>query len=162
MKKIVIVRHAKSSWKHNVIDFERPLNNRGLNDALLISKHDFFKNFKPDLILSSDAKRARTTAEIFIKSLKLYDVDFQLNNKLYDFAGNDLIEVIKNCSNSINNLMVFGHNYAITSFVNFYGSFSIDNVPTSGLVCIEFHISDWKDLTPGQCNFKVFPKDLKE
>ena len=161
MKKLVIVRHAKSSWKHNVIDFERPLNNRGLSDAALISEHHFFETFQPDLILSSDAKRARTTAQIFIDSLKLHHVDFQLNNKLYDFAGNDLIEVIKNCDNSVNNLMVFGHNYAITSFVNFYGSLPIDNVPTSGLVCITFPIDDWKDLSPGECSFKVFPKDLK-
>jgi len=161
MKKIVIVRHAKSSWKHNVIDFERPLNDRGLRDAKLISEHKFFEDFIPDLIISSDANRAQTTAKIFIDSVNLKNVDFQLNNRLYDFSGNDLFDVIKNCDDSINNLMVFGHNHAMTAFVNLYGSLPIENVATNGLVCIEFDINSWKNLSRGLTLFKVFPKDLK-
>ncbi|MBU2940101.1 histidine phosphatase family protein [Lacinutrix sp. C3R15] len=161
MKKITIIRHAKSSWKYQVIDFERPLNERGLADAVLVSTYAKTKIFKPDLILSSDANRAKTTAGIFIKNLGFQEVAFQLNNKLYDFAGEDLIHTIKNCSQDINHLMLFGHNYAITSFVNIYGSVLYDNIPTSGLVSIEFDIDNWKKLIPGKTILKIFPKDLK-
>lgn len=161
MKKITIIRHAKSSWEHQVTDFERPLKNRGLEDAKLVSTYAKDKIITPDLILSSDANRAKATAEIFIKTLNFQHIDFQANNKLYDFSGRDLLHVINNCDNTINNLMIFGHNFAITSFVNTYGSESYDNVPTCGLVCIQFDIDSWLNLTSGKTILKIFPKDLK-
>ncbi|WP_055445031.1 SixA phosphatase family protein [Lacinutrix himadriensis] len=161
MKKITIIRHAKSSWEHPVIDFERPLKERGLEDAFLVSSYAKDKIISPDLILSSDAIRARSTADIFIKKLNFQSIDFQTNNKLYDFAGNDLIQVIKSCDNAINHLMIFGHNFAITSFVNTYGSVVYDNVSTSGLVSIDFDIDTWQNLTTGKTVLKIFPKDLK-
>ncbi len=161
MKKITIIRHAKSSWEHRVTDFERPLKKRGLEDASLVSFCAKDKINKPDFILSSDANRARSTAAIFIKTLDFQSVDFQLDNKLYDFSGNDLIQVIKNCDDAINHLMIFGHNFAITSFVNTYGSVLYDNVPTSGLVSIDFNSNSWQDLMPGKTILKIFPKDLK-
>lgn len=161
MKTITIIRHAKSSWEHQVTDFERPLKKRGLEDSMLVSRYAKDKINVPNLILSSDAKRAKSTAEIFIKTLNCQHVDFQLNNKLYDFSGNDLIEVINNCDDTVSNLMIFGHNFAITSFVNMYGSLPFDNVPTSGLVSINFDIDNWKNLVPGKTVFKIFPKDLK-
>jgi phosphohistidine phosphatase len=161
MKKVTIIRHAKSSWEHPVIDFERPLKKRGLEDASLVSSYAKDKIISPDLILSSDAIRARTTAAIFIKILNFQSIDFQTNSKLYDFAGNDLIQVIKSCDNAINHLMIFGHNFAITSFVNTYGSVVYDNVSTSGLVSIDFDIDTWQKLTTGKTILKIFPKDLK-
>jgi len=161
MKKLKIIRHAKSSWKYQVIDFERPLKDRGIADAFLVATSAKSKFFKPDLILSSDAIRAKSTAEIFIKNLGFNSIDFKLNNKLYDFSGEDLIEVIKKCDANVDHVMIFGHNYAITSFVNTYGSVVYDNVPTSGLVSIEFKMDDWKNLAPGKTILKIFPKDLK-
>ncbi|WP_452230180.1 MULTISPECIES: SixA phosphatase family protein [unclassified Lacinutrix] len=161
MKKITIIRHAKSSWEHRVTDFERPLKKRGLEDAFLVSFYAKNKIIIPDVILSSDANRARSTAAIFIKTLNFQEVDFQTNNKLYDFSGNDLIQVINNCDNNVDHLMIFGHNFAITSFVNTYGSVLYDNVPTSGLVSIDFNIDTWQNLAPGKTMLKIFPKDLK-
>lgn len=161
MKRITIIRHAKSSWEHQVTDFERPLKKRGLEDSVLISTYAIDKINIPDLILSSDAERAWSTAKIFIEKLNFEHIDFQINNKLYDFSGNDLIEVIKECDNTVINLMIFGHNFAITSFVSTYGSVLFDNVPTSGLISIDFNIDRWQDLVPGKTVFKIFPKDLK-
>ena len=63
MKKLTLVRHAKSSWKHNVIDFERPLKTRGENDAVLVANYIKDKLEKPDVIWSSDANRALSTAK---------------------------------------------------------------------------------------------------
>ena len=161
MKKITIIRHAKSSWEHQVTDFERPLKKRGLDDSFLISTYLKDKVIKPDLILSSDAIRAKSTAEIFIKTLNFQRIDFQTINKLYDFSGSDLLKVINNCEDTIDHLMIFGHNFAITSFVNTYGSVVYNNVPTCGLVSIDFNIDKWQNLATGKTMLKIFPKDLK-
>lgn len=161
MKKLIIVRHAKSSWEYNVIDHQRPLNNRGLNDAQLLSKYLKNKNLNIDLVVSSDALRAKTTANIFISSLEINHELFILDHSLYDFSGENFTQKIKACDDSINNLMVFGHNHAITAFVNTYGNKYIDNVPTCGVVIIEFNTERWQDLNKGQTVETLFPKDLK-
>lgn len=161
MKKIILVRHAKSSWKHNVIDHERPLNERGFKDANLVSVHLKESNLNIDLVLSSDAMRAKTTANIFISNLGIDTNMIHLNHQLYDFSGTNLIEVIKTCKDSVNTLMLFGHNHAITAFVNTYGNNYIDNVPTSGVVIIEFDIPNWNNLNKGNTIKTLFPRDLK-
>ncbi|MDO5971497.1 histidine phosphatase family protein [Flavivirga aquimarina] len=161
MKKIILVRHAKSSWKHNVIDHERPLNERGIKDAHLVSVNLKESNINIDLVLSSDAMRAKTTANIFISNLGIDSNIAHLNHKLYDFSGTDLVEVIRTCDDSINTLMLFGHNHAITAFANTYGSSYIDNVPTTGVVIMEFNITDWKNLNKGKTVQTLFPRDFK-
>ncbi|MCF7560637.1 histidine phosphatase family protein [Sabulilitoribacter multivorans] len=161
MKNIIIVRHAKSSWEFNVSDHERPLKSRGVNDANLVSKAFKESNTAIDLVISSDAVRARTTADIFVNTLKISDYMVSLNHDLYDFSGNDLINVIKSVRNSVNNLMLFGHNHAITYFVNSFGDLYIDNVPTCGLVALQFDIENWSDLRKGKTIKTIFPRDLK-
>ena len=161
MKNLYLVRHAKSSWEYDVSDHQRPLNKRGFKDANLVSK--YLKNTikLPDLVMSSDANRALTTANIFSNSLGLNEDDIVLNHDLYDFSGHGLTEVIKNCDNSVRTLMVFGHNHAMTYFVNTYGNKPIGNVPTSGFTHIELEIISWKELIKGITIQTVFPRDLK-
>ena len=160
MKKLILIRHAKSSWEYNVKDHERPLNTRGLKDASVVS--NVLKGlFYPDLVLISSAKRTNETAEIFASNLKISKKIIQSNHDLYDFSGSDLLKVIKNCNNSIKELMIFGHNHAITAFVNSYGDLTIDNVPTCGVVVLEFEIDNWSHLKPGKTLKTLFPRDLK-
>lgn len=161
MKNLILVRHAKSSWEFNLNDHERPLNKRGFSDADLVSKHLIVDKLNPDIILSSDTVRTKTTASIFLNNLSLKSREIELDHNLYDFTGSKLLEVIKNTSDSINNLMIFGHNHAITAFVNTYGDVFIDNVPTCGVVSIEFNIDKWEDLNKGKTIKTLFPKDLK-
>lgn len=161
MKKLILVRHAKSSWKFDVIDHERPLNDRGLSDAELISTS--IKKSDPiiDFVLSSDAIRTKSTLDFFINALNINKSIVTFSHDLYDFSGENLIEVIKSVDDSINNLMVFGHNHAITHFVNMFGDRFIDNVPTCGVVIIEFEIEHWQNLNSGKTVKTIFPKDLK-
>ena len=161
MKKLILIRHAKSSWKHNVIDHERPLNGRGTSDVKLVAEHFIGEQLNPDLVLVSDAKRTRLTAETFIKTLNLDRKKVIYNSELYDFSGYDLVRVIKACESKVDNLMVFGHNHAITAFVNTYGSKYIENVPTCGVVIMIYDIESWSDLKQGQTIKTVFPRDLK-
>lgn len=144
-----------------MIDHQRPLKKRGYKDAGIVSKVFLKKSVTPDLVISSDAVRAKTTAEIFLSNLNIEDSIVSLNHDLYDFSGTDLVRVIKSCDKTISTLMIFGHNHALTAFVNTYGDKYIDNVPTSGLVMIEYDIDAWNKLEPGKTLMTIFPKDFK-
>jgi phosphohistidine phosphatase len=72
-----------------------------------------------------------------------------------------LEKVIKSCNNLYETVILFGHNEAITNFVNKFGDRFIDNVPTSGFVKLAFNVNSWKDITNGQILRTIFPKELK-
>ncbi|MGB1269983.1 MAG: SixA phosphatase family protein [Flavobacteriaceae bacterium] len=161
MKRLYLIRHAKSSWKYPVDDLNRPLKTRGLNDAQLVAVHTK-KIFKlPDMVLCSPSKRTRQTAKIFQNKWLIDNSLIQLKEELYDFSGENLIKVISECDDCVNNLMIFAHNFAVTDFVNTFGTIDINSVPTCGFVVIDFEISSWKYLKKGQTVYKLFPKDLK-
>jgi len=161
MKKLYLVRHAKSSWKHHVFDIKRPLKKRGVNDAHLVANrtNELFVN--PDIVLCSPANRTVQTAEIFINSWKLNTSTYYLKTNLYDFSREGLIKTIKQCNDTVNILMIFAHNFAVTDFVNTFGTIDINSVPTCGFVVIDFEIDSWKNLDKGKTVYKVFPKELK-
>ncbi len=161
MKTLYMIRHAKSSWDFDVSDDKRPLNSRGLKDAELVG--DALKTLvKPiDLILSSPAVRAHSTAKIINKYINVPDKLFVLEPNLYDFDGRSVIDVIMRCDNKVNNLMIFGHNHAFTSIANVYGSQQIDNLPTCGCVVIEFNCEKWGDINVGKNLHLIYPKLLK-
>ncbi|WP_299213956.1 histidine phosphatase family protein [uncultured Dokdonia sp.] len=160
MKTLYLVRHAKSSWKFDVIDHQRPLNERGLHDAPIVAAHVAASMPKPDLIMSSDAMRAKTTSFFFAKAYDISEKDIVLDHTLYDFDGRDLVEVIRSCDDAVDCLMVFGHNNAMTNVVNTYGDKHIDNVPTCGFTAITFDIDHWKDMSQGKTIFTSTPKEL--
>ena len=161
MKKLILVRHAKSLREVDVNDHERGLDQRGFRDAESVSLS--FKEYllMPDKVLSSTAKRAKSTAEIFIKYLKIDSSNLEFNRNLYDFSGENLVKTIKEVPDTIDVLMVFGHNFALTDVVNTYGDMSIENVPTCGLVVIAFHVESWKHIYKGQTLKVIFPRDLR-
>lgn len=161
MKKVILVRHAKSSWEFNLPDHKRPLNDRGLSDAHLVSRTLKPTFIKPDAAFSSHAVRANTTAEIFMRNLDIESSFLEINTELYDFSGNGLVSVIKQLTNTLQSVMLFGHNHALTYFVNTFGSTYIDNVPTCGLVTLEFDIDNWAHLSKGKTIFTLFPRDLR-
>jgi len=161
MKTLYLVRHAKSSWEFDVIDHERPLNDRGLKEAPIVAAHIASKMEKPDLLLSSDALRAKTTALFFAKAYNIPESEIVLNHKLYDFAGQDLVKEILECDDTLNCIMVFGHNNAMTNFVNVYGDKQIDNVATAAFTAITFDIDKWSDLSLGKTVYTTSPKELR-
>ncbi len=161
MKTLYMIRHAKSSWEFDVSDDKRPLNSKGLKDAELIGK-ELKTLIKPiDKILCSPAERAYSTAKIILKHLNVSDDIFSLEPDLYDFSGGQVVEVIQNCGDEIDTLMIFGHNHAFTSIANLFGSEEIDNVPTAGVVAIEFDVKSWKNINVGKTLIKLYPKSLR-
>ncbi|MBW2960624.1 SixA phosphatase family protein [Mesonia aestuariivivens] len=162
MKKLIVVRHGKSSWKNaDLADHDRPLKKRGYNDAQLVIKafRTYFQH--PVKMISSSAKRALTTAEMFKEGLEVNDDNFEVLADLYTFQVLELLEVIKNQPDEDNKLMVFGHNPAMTQLVNFLGDEVIENLPTTGLVVIDFEVESWKSISNGKTLVKLFPKMFK-
>jgi len=161
MKKLYMVRHAKSSWKHDVIDHERPLKGRGESDGKLVSGHVSENEKAPEKIISSDATRALSTAQYFKESFNILDDDFYTKHELYDFSGQNVMQVIKSLDDSYDRIMIVGHNHAFTSVANMLGNKYIDNLPTCGFVAIEFDVESWQEINKGKTTKTVFPRDLK-
>lgn len=161
MKHLILIRHAKSSWDSPVNDIDRSLEKRGIDDAHLVSSniHDFLP--KTFTIYSSNAKRAAATAIIFAQNIHFPIESIFFNNELYTFDVKQLEKVIKSFEKSVDNIILFGHNAAITDFVNKFGNVLIENVPTSGLVSISFDTDCWTKIYKGKTNKIVNPKDLK-
>ncbi len=161
MKRLILVRHGKSSWENNLPDEKRPLKKRAYNDADVVLKT--FKEFQSqDLTLwSSPAVRANTTAKLFKDELQIPDDKFIVKKELYTFDDDHLLSIIKTCPESIETLLVFGHNPAMTSLVNRLGDKPIDNLPTTGLCVIDFDSNNWKDIKTGKTLLQLFPKNLR-
>lgn len=161
MKRLILVRHGKSSWKHNLKDEQRPLKKRGYDDGELVSNAFKIFNDKALTLWSSPAVRAHETAKIFKEKLEVKDQDFQVRSSLYTFDNKDLFFSIQNSDPEIENLMIFGHNPAMTSLVNHLGDKNFDNIPTTGVTVIDFKTNSWKDLKDGKTILNLFPKNLR-
>ncbi|MBT8255232.1 MAG: histidine phosphatase family protein [Bacteroidia bacterium] len=161
MKTLYMVRHAKSSWKHDVIDHKRPLKGRGKRDGKLVSEYLSKKLPPPETIITSDATRALSTAKYFKDAFGISDENFKTTNALYDFSGHKVIDIIKNLNDSHKIVMIVGHNHAFTSIANMLGNKYIDNVPTCGFVQLEFDENSWTDISTGKTAKTLFPKELR-
>jgi phosphohistidine phosphatase len=161
MKRLVLVRHGKSSWDNDLPDHERPLKKRAYNDAevVLNSFSDFYE--PGGLLWSSHAVRAHETAKMFKERLNVADADFKVKEELYTFNQNDLLSVIRSCADETDKLIVFGHNPAMTILVNSLGDKKIDNLPTTGLCVIDFEENSWKDIRKGKTILTLLPKNLR-
>lgn len=161
MKNLILIRHAKSSWDTPVEDIDRRLEQRGVKDAHLVSSniHDLLP--KTFVVFSSTAKRASATAIIFAQNIQ-YPIDNILFSELfYTFDGKQLEKIIKTFEKAVESVILFGHNAAITNFVNKFGDILIPNVPTSGFVSLSFDVDCWSKIQKGKTNKIVIPKDLK-
>ncbi|WP_026976704.1 SixA phosphatase family protein [Flavobacterium tegetincola] len=161
MKNVILIRHAKSSWDSPSTDKKRPLANRGVADAHLVSSHIASFLPKKSIIWGSTAKRAKDTATIFLQNITYPLESIIYKEELYTFDVTELVKVIKSCNNSYDCVIIFGHNEAITAFVNKFGNILIDNVSTSGFVSIDFDVDAWEAIEKGHTKKVVFPRDLK-
>lgn len=162
MKTLVLIRHAKSSWDAPLIDKDRPLSKRGISDAHLMASNIEQYLPKSYVVWSSTAQRTRNTAYIFAESLSIPLETIMFKDSLYTFDEKVLERVIKSCNNQFDNLILFGHNDAITNFVNIFGNRAVENVPTAGLVSIEFDADSWEAIQKGNTSNVIFPSHLKK
>jgi len=144
MKTLTLVRHAKSSWHDtHLSDSERPLNKRGLRDAPIMARRAVEAGIRPSLIVASPAVRAWTTAKVFAMELG-YPVEFlQREDDIYLASLDRLLDVVASQDAGFNHLMLFGHNPGLTEFANYLSPGLTNNLPTAGIVSVEFDRDDW-------------------
>lgn len=161
MKRLYIIRHAKSSWNDITLsDFDRPLNERGERDAPRMGKHLKEKRIAADLLLTSPAKRAFSTAEYFALILNYPTENIKTDRKLYHADADAILTTVKNINNKHDEVLLFGHNPGLTDFVNQLTDSSIDNVPTCGIAACIFDVDSWNSVgwRTGKLEFFDYPK----
>lgn len=160
MKTIYLARHAKSYWKDQSIpDFDRPLNSRGKRDAPFMGKILKEKMIKPDLIISSPAKRTKKTAIAIAEKIGYPEKDIIYNEELYEANSNTILKLIKKIDENFESVMIFGHNPGLTMLNNQISDFYIDNIPTCGIVVLNIE-DKWNSIGKNTCKhlFFEYPK----
>lgn len=163
MRTLYLVRHAKSSWDFPALDDkDRPLNKRGKRDAPKMGQVLKQKGEMPELIISSPAKRAFSTAKKIAKELGYPAKNIEKDSKLYMADVENFFSVIKKTNKNVNKLMLISHNFGITYFANYISGSAIDNIPTCGAVRIDFEIDSWKKIEKkkGELIFFEHPKKI--
>ena len=156
-KKLYIVRHGKSSWDFpGISDIDRPLIERGVSGSYRMARTFFGKNAPPDILFTSPAIRALHTAVIFARTLEMPSGLVRIENSIYSATDNELLEFIYSLDDSLNAIMVFGHNPCLTDFSNRFLTDKIDNLPTSGMVSLFFLTNSWKEIGPNTLKVEEF------
>ncbi len=158
MKSLCLIRHAKSSWaEENTEDFERLLNERGYSDAPKMGRKLFESGFKPDLIISSPAFRAISTARRFSRELT-YEPDLIVTDmRIYDARESTLVDLIRQIPDEFNKVALFGHNPGLHQISNYLVPVGPAEFPTCAIAWLDFSIQSWKDITAG--NGKLYYYD---
>lgn len=165
MKRLFLVRHAKSDKDNpNLSDYDRPLNERGYKDARAFSIKIKKTIGLPDIIVSSPAIRAISTALIFADNFDMDPKEIILDKTLYESSVKDYLQVIHSLDDTYSSVMIFGHNPTTTSLANNLTKPFTDNIPTCGITGIEFDIKSWKEISTdlGKLILYDFPKNASE
>ena len=151
------MRHAKANLGDAFEnDFDRTLSDRGKKDAPEMGKRLKKNGVKPDLIISSPAARALKTAKEVAKEIDYPEKNIVTEPEIYQADIIDLIKVIRNLDDKNNKVMLFGHNPGLTGLVGYLTNQFIDNIPTSGVVQINFDFQTWKQVTQQSGKFISF------
>lgn len=149
-KHLFIIRHAKSDWSFEVDDIDRPLNARGFDNAPDMAQRLIGHGEPPLLLVSSPAKRALTTAQIFAEHLHTAVRDIRIDPRIYEAQPNTLLGIINEFDNRYDRAALFGHNPGLTLLANALADENIINIPTCGIVHIVFEgIRDWMFVSGG-------------
>ncbi len=162
MREVYIIRHGKSSWKiPSWTDKERPLKNKGRKRTSKVAKYLKKRRIKPDLILTSHAKRAKQTAKILAKVLG-GDIPVRVEKILYTGDEENMMDLLYGLDDKIQRVFIVGHNPDLTDWVNRFKDKKIMNLPTSGVFGVGFYAKSWNDIpwASWQELLYVEPKEL--
>lgn len=162
MRTLFLIRHAKSSWDHSGLrDFDRPLNERGLHEAPLMAQVLVQAGIQPDLLVSSPAKRAWTTALFFATAFDIREEAVQRESNIYEADPPDILRLIGQLPDQANTVFLFGHNPTFTEVANRFAKKHIENVPTCGIVHIESEADSWAVFEESNATVRqqYFPKE---
>ena len=147
MKTLYIVRHAKSSRDDiSLQDWERPLNEAGIERATRISKTLKQKNILPDKIISSHAVRAYNTAILFAMNMDYPVSQIEVSKKIYEKQVPALLDLIRSFGDTFSSVMLFGHNPDFTNLYNYLSGENIAKLSTSAVARIDFDVKGWRQV----------------
>ena len=145
MKTVLLMRHAKSSWKYEDLkDIDRPLNKRGKKDAPYMGELLAKKKKMPELIFSSSAKRARQTAKAVAKEGS-YDGDIQYFDSLYLAEPQAYLDVLQQTPDEVKRVLIVGHNPGLESLLQQISG-RVETLSTGAVAFVDLPVKKWKDL----------------
>jgi len=152
------VRHAKSSWDLATLnDFDRSLNERGKKDAPVMAQRLLDRKIDINIFVSSPAKRAKKTAELFCSIYKKDKEQIIFVPALYHASINTFFEVVSQLNDDYNCVAIFSHNPVITEFVNqLVENITIENMPTCGVFAVKTSITKWKEFSTSKKELLFF------
>ncbi|NGN97460.1 histidine phosphatase family protein [Grimontia sp. S25] len=162
MKLLFLTRHAKSSWDDpSLDDHDRPLNPRGLHNAPMMGARLAAWLKQPQLIVSSSALRAKTTAQLMAEQF-FHSPPVVIKNTVYTEDWQTLVKVVERFDDDNESVMLVGHNPAFNEFLA-HIPFEIDNLPTCGVAVIALYSQSWSNWSTAdkQVLFLDYPKRLK-
>jgi len=165
MKNLLIMRHGKSDWSNGSIsDFDRPLNERGEKASIIMGREISHLDVVPDIILSSPALRAKSTAKLVAQTIKYSEEIIYIEDFYFGFRDS-IIKNIQNLPNNINRVLIIGHN---PTWENLVSALITDKMsvtmPTGTLVSLNSDIGSWVEFGMKTCKFDwiLCPKDLEQ
>ena len=157
MKRLTLLRHAKSSWKEPCeTDRDRPLNERGKRDAPEMGRRLAEGRFLTDAVLSSPAKRARKTARLVAEEIGFPSGEIIIEEGIYEADVGDLLEIVRSLDETLSRVLLVGHNPGFTEFANYLTGEGIANVPTCGVVSVDCPVRYWRELRRGKGRMVLF------
>jgi phosphohistidine phosphatase len=162
MKRLLLLRHAKSSWNDaGLADFDRPLNERGLRAAPLMGRFMRERKLRPDLVLCSPAQRARQTAALLAEAAGL-SAPLRYDGRIYEATAARLVEVLSQAEEEAREILLVGHNPGLEELLALLTG-EARRMPTAALACIELDTDNWAKLAArsGRLEWHVKPKELE-
>ncbi len=145
MKRLLLLRHAKSSWgEASLSDYDRPLNDRGRHDAPRIGRLLRREDLVPDLIIASSARRAATTAELVAEAAS-FEGELRYTDKLYLAEPEAYLALARRADESVNTLLLVGHNPGIQELVALLTGRD-ERMATATLACVAMPLTAWSAL----------------
>jgi phosphohistidine phosphatase len=152
-RELILIRHTKSSWgDFSVPDFERPIKKDRIEDAKNMAAKLKSLGIKPDLIICSPATRTRQTAEYFCDALKYNSSQIQFDKRIYESTAQEILKVVNEVEAKNKTVLLIGHNPSITDFANSFIADKIDEIPTTGVVWLEFKSDNWEISRQTPCS----------
>jgi phosphohistidine phosphatase len=161
MKKLLLLRHAKSSWDDvSLPDFDRPLNERGQRAAPLVGKFMREKKIRPDLVICSPAKRTRETIALVLKAAGI-EPPLRYDERIYEASVGQLVEVVSQIEDDKTEVMLVGHNPGFENLLERFTGETV-RIPTATLARIALNAEKWSEaaIMRGQLELFVKAKEL--
>lgn len=166
MKKTVfLVRHAQAAEPEiDQKDIARPLTPAGMRDAGLMGRYLFQNYENPNLILSSTAARAQTTAEMIAEQLKYDASGIRFDEDLYEASVRTLLRIINEVPDQYHSILIVAHNPSITYLAEYLSKSDVPNMYPGSVCILEFEDLHWKEVSEGTGYFKLYesPPNLLE